>query len=55
MSDVEKLYYALAPKFGNTLKWHELNFMEQQAFVQGINMLLSVLIPQGQGNEDNLS
>lgn len=52
MSDVEKFWQALAPKFGCTLQWNELNFMEQQQFIQGINMILSVVCSQQVHTED---
>jgi hypothetical protein len=43
MSDVEKFWDALCPKFGVTRKWSQLNQMEQMQFVQAINMMLAVL------------
>lgn len=53
MSEVEQFYYAIATKMGCTLTWNELNFMEQQQFVAGINMILSVVTGQPEViNED---
>jgi hypothetical protein len=43
MSDVEKFYAASAAKFGSKRKWSELQPQEQMMFVQGINILLSIL------------
>lgn len=46
MSEVEQFYCAIAAKMGCTLSWNELNFMEQQQFIGGINMILSVVTGQ---------
>ena len=43
MSDVEKFYAAMAAKFGNNCTWQELNPMEQQMLIQGLNMILQVV------------
>jgi hypothetical protein len=42
-SDVEKFWIGLATKFGDNRNWHQLNPMEQQMFIQGINMILQVI------------
>lgn len=42
MSDVEKFWYAMAPKMGDNRKWEQLTGGEQVTFVEGINLLLSV-------------
>jgi hypothetical protein len=43
MSDVEKFWVAVAAKFGDNRKWHQLQPQEQHQVVMGINMILSVL------------
>jgi hypothetical protein len=43
MSDVEKFWSAVAAKFGDNRNWHQLNPMEQQMIIQGINMILQVV------------
>lgn len=43
MSDVEKCYYAMQAKLGGTLKWNQLNPMQQMQFVQACNILISVV------------
>ena len=43
MSDVEKFWTAVAAKFGDKRTWYELNPMEQQMIIQGINMILQVV------------
>lgn len=43
MSEVEKFWIAAAAKCGDTRQWSELNFMEQMAIVNGLNMILSVI------------
>ena len=48
MSDVEKLWYALASKFNNPRQWSELTAQEQNIFIDGINRLIFVLNDQGQ-------
>lgn len=42
-SDVERLYDAIAAKFGVQKKYHELHPMEQMQLVQAINMILQVV------------
>jgi len=43
MSDVEKFWQAVAAKFGDNRTWYQLNPMEQQMIIQGINMILQVV------------
>ena len=43
MSDVEKFWTVVAAKFGDNRIWHQLNPMEQQMVIQGINMILQVV------------
>lgn len=43
MSDVEKFWNAAAAKFNDKRTWYELNPMEQQMIIQGINMILQVV------------
>lgn len=43
MSDVEKFWSAVAAKCGDNRTWHQLNPMEQQMVIQGINMILQVV------------
>ena len=43
MSDVEKFWTRVAAKFGDNRTWHQLNQMEQQMIMQGINMILQVV------------
>ena len=43
MSDVEKFWAKVSVQFGNKRTWHELNPMEQQMVIQGINMILQVV------------
>ncbi len=43
MSDVEKFWSAVAAKFGDKRTWQQLNPMEQQMVIQGINMILQVV------------
>lgn len=43
MSDVEKFWTAVAAKFGDNRTWYQLNPMEQQMVIQGINMILQVV------------
>lgn len=40
---VELLYEALAAKMHVRVAWHDLNFMEQSEFIEGINCILSVM------------
>ena len=42
-SEVQKFWTAVAAKFGDKRTWHELNPMEQQMIIQGINMILQVV------------
>ena len=42
-SDIEKLWTALAAKFGNGRTWHQLETMEQHTFIQGVNMIMQVV------------
>ena len=42
-SDVEKLYNAIADKFGVQKKFSELNPMEVQRLCQGVSMILQVV------------
>lgn len=42
-SDVERLYDAIAAKFGVQRKFIELNPMEVHALCQGVNMILQVV------------
>ena len=41
-SDVEKFWTKVAAQFGSKRTWHELNPMEQQMVIQGVNMILQV-------------
>jgi hypothetical protein len=43
MSDVEAFWSRVAAKFGDSRTWHQLNPMEQQMVIQGINMILQVV------------
>lgn len=43
MSDVEKFWTGVATRFGDNRTWHQLNPMEQQMVIQGINMILQVV------------
>ena len=43
MSDVEKFWAKTAEKFGDKRTWQQLNPMEQQMVIQGINMILQVV------------
>lgn len=43
MSDVEAFWAKVAAKFGDNRNWHQLNPMEQQMVIQGINMILQVV------------
>lgn len=43
MSDTEKLWSAVAAKFGDNRKWSDLTQQQQQVFMQGINCFLAVL------------
>lgn len=43
MSDTEKLWSALAAKFGDNRKWSELNMQQQSVFIDGVNRILAVL------------
>ena len=43
MSEVEKLYNAIAAKFGVQKKFSELNPMEVQMLCQGVNLILQVV------------
>jgi len=43
MSDVELFWAKVAEKFGDKRTWHQLNPMEQQMVMQGINMILQVV------------
>jgi hypothetical protein len=43
MSDVEAFWSKVAAKFGDNRTWHQLNPMEQQMIIQGINMILQVV------------
>jgi len=43
MTEVEKFWIVAAAKCGDTRPWSELNFMEQMAIVNGLNMILSVM------------
>ena len=43
MSDVEKLWAAVAVKFGDNRKWAELSTKQQNVFIQGCNCFLAVL------------
>ena len=43
MSDVEAFWTKVAAKFGDNRTWHQLNPMEQQMVIQGINMILQVV------------
>lgn len=43
MSDTEKLWSAVAAKFGDNRKWSDLTQQQQQIFKQGINCFLAVL------------
>lgn len=43
MSEVEKFWIAAATKCGDNRQWIELNFMEQMAVVNGLNMILSAM------------
>lgn len=43
MSDVEKLYAAIAAKFGVQRKYHELHPVEQMQLVQAVNIILQVV------------
>lgn len=42
-SDVEMFYDAIAAKMGVTLTWYQLNIMEQQQFIQGLNFIMGVM------------
>jgi hypothetical protein len=48
LSDVEKLWVALSAKFGSQRHWSSLSSHEQQVFIQGINMILSVVYSKGE-------
>jgi hypothetical protein len=43
MSDVEKFWSKVAEKFSDKRTWQQLNPMEQQMVIQGINMILQVV------------
>lgn len=43
MSDIERFWQAMSVKFGCNVSWDELNFMEQQQIIQGVNMILAVM------------
>jgi hypothetical protein len=43
MSDVELFWSKVAEKFGDKRTWYQLNPMEQQMVIQGINMILQVV------------
>ena len=43
MSDVEVFWSKVAEKFGDKRTWYQLNPMEQQMVIQGINMILQVV------------
>lgn len=43
MSDVEAFWAKVAAKFGDNRTWYQLNPMEQQMVIQGINMILQVV------------
>lgn len=43
MSDVEKFWSAVSAKFGDKRTWQQLNPMEQQMVIQGVNMILQVV------------
>ncbi len=43
MSDVEVFWSKVAEKFGDKRTWQQLNPMEQQMVLQGINMILQVV------------
>lgn len=43
MSDVEQFWSKVAEKFGDNRTWQQLNPMEQQMVLQGINMILQVV------------
>jgi hypothetical protein len=43
MSEVEQFWSKVAEKFGDKRTWQQLNPMEQQMVIQGINMILQVV------------
>lgn len=43
MSEVEKFWNATDPKFGDNRTWGQLNAMEQQMVIQGVNLILGVI------------
>lgn len=43
MSDVERLWDAVRKHFNDEREWKNLNQMQQQVFMQGINSFLAVL------------
>jgi hypothetical protein len=43
MSDTELFWFKVAEKFGDKRTWQQLNPMEQQMVIQGINMILQVV------------
>lgn len=43
MSEVEKLWHTLAPKFGNNKQWNDLSPEAQHTFIYGINMILQAV------------
>jgi hypothetical protein len=42
-SEVEQYWEAVASKWCDNRKWHELNNQQQQVVIQSINALLAVL------------
>ena len=42
-SEVERMWDAMAAKFGVHRKWHDLHPMEQMQCVQALNMLFQIM------------
>lgn len=40
-SDVEKLFYQLQQKLGGNIQWYNLHPMQQQEFVNAVNVILN--------------
>ena len=47
MSEVEQFWVAICKKTGDTRKWNDLNGNQQLFFIQGINLILSVVNSKG--------
>ena len=42
MSETERFYAAITKQLGGSRGWNELQPMEQQAFIHGLNLILQI-------------